>query len=307
MRITQLRQILEIEKCRSISQAAHNLFVSQPALSTLLNDFEKEVGVQLFNRSNLGIVPTPDGERLLAMMREVVSGLDNIQNYAQEIDSLAGEITLYIGPAYHFLIPDILKRFKQACPKMDLHFLDSTMDLPNLVDAIRKHLCSFAVGCIYPGAYKSCDRDIVMLPLSETNVVLLANQAHPLCQKTPLALTDIFDEQIVVLENLSWETLVANDFLKQPFTRTPLLYLDRLSIFQLLAENAVIALAALPLGKATYEPHYPFLKVLPFHEPLQMASWQTYLLYNQRTCTRAENVLLAELKNLLAEKQLLEQ
>lgn len=305
MRITQLRQILEIEKCRSISQAARNLYLSQPSLSTMLNDFEKEIGVQLFSRSNLGIVPTPEGERLLAMMREVVSGLDNIQNYAQEIDSLAGELTLYIGPAYHFLIPDIIKRFKQVCPRMDLHFLDSSMDLPNLVDAIRKYQCSFAVGCLYPNASQSGNRDIVMLPLSQTNTVLLVNQAHPLCQKEPLVLADILTEQVVVLENLSWETLVANDFLKQPFVRTPLLHLDRLSIFQLLAENAVVAIAALPLDKQTYEPHYPFLKVLPIHQALSMTSWQTYLLYNERTCTRAENILLGELKGLLQEKQLL--
>lgn len=72
MRINQLRQILEIEKCRSISQAARNLYISQPSLSIVLNDFEKEIGVQLFTRSNTGIRPTPDGERLLSMMHEVI-------------------------------------------------------------------------------------------------------------------------------------------------------------------------------------------------------------------------------------------
>ena len=106
-------------------------------------------------------------------------------------------------------------------------------------------------------------------------------------------------EQVIVLENLSWEALVTNDFLKQPFARAPLLNLDRLSIFQLLAENEAVAIATLPLGKLTYEAHYPFLKVLPLHETLQIESWPTYLLYNERTCTRAENILLAELKTLL--------
>ena len=57
MRLTQVRQILEIEKCTSISQAARNLFVSQPALSAVLNEFEAEVGVQLFTRTNSGIYP----------------------------------------------------------------------------------------------------------------------------------------------------------------------------------------------------------------------------------------------------------
>ena len=33
MRLTQIQQILEIEKCTSISQAARNLYISQPALS----------------------------------------------------------------------------------------------------------------------------------------------------------------------------------------------------------------------------------------------------------------------------------
>ena len=53
MRLTQIQQILEIEKCTSISQAARNLYISQPALSALLHEFETEIGVQLFDKNQI--------------------------------------------------------------------------------------------------------------------------------------------------------------------------------------------------------------------------------------------------------------
>ncbi len=46
MKLEQLRHIIAIEKCKSISKAAKELYTRQPALSTSLNSLEKEIGVQ---------------------------------------------------------------------------------------------------------------------------------------------------------------------------------------------------------------------------------------------------------------------
>lgn len=306
MRINQLRQILEIEKCRSISQAARNLYISQPSLSIVLNDFEKEIGVQLFTRSNTGIRPTPDGERLLSMMHEVITGIDNIQSYAQSAQDMTGEVTLYIGPEYDFLIPEITLRFKAVCPKISLYFMDNTIDLPNLVDRVYKHLCSFAVGYALPQAYAAAaDSDIAIQPLAEVNMVLLLNAQHRLCQKPVLTLADLFDEQVLLMDSLSRDSLLEQGFFRLPFTRMPMLSPDRLAVFQLLQRNAAVVLSALPVDTETYEEDYPFLRILPFHEQLQTENWPTYLLYNAKMNSRMDILLLEQLKKLLWEKGLL--
>ena len=62
MRIEQLLYLSEIAKTHSISIAANNLFVSQPAISTAIKKLEEELDVTLFSRSKNGVFLTPIGE-----------------------------------------------------------------------------------------------------------------------------------------------------------------------------------------------------------------------------------------------------
>ena len=55
MTLQQLRYLIEIAACGSISQAAHNLYTSQSSLSVAVKDVEAEMGVTIFERSNRGI------------------------------------------------------------------------------------------------------------------------------------------------------------------------------------------------------------------------------------------------------------
>ena len=64
MRLEQINYFVQIVKCGSISRAAEVLFMSQPALSSTMRDFENELGVQLLVRSSKGVSPTEAGERI---------------------------------------------------------------------------------------------------------------------------------------------------------------------------------------------------------------------------------------------------
>ena len=50
MNIQQLQYLIEIERTRSISQAAENLYMGQPNLSRILRDTEERVGFAIFER-----------------------------------------------------------------------------------------------------------------------------------------------------------------------------------------------------------------------------------------------------------------
>ena len=50
MELTQLLQFKTIAECKTMTQAAKKLHISQPALSTGLKKLEEELGVQLFER-----------------------------------------------------------------------------------------------------------------------------------------------------------------------------------------------------------------------------------------------------------------
>ena len=62
MTLQQLKYALTIADCGSMNEAAKHLFLSQPSLSETMKELEQEIGMQIFLRSNRGIVITPEGE-----------------------------------------------------------------------------------------------------------------------------------------------------------------------------------------------------------------------------------------------------
>lgn len=72
MTLTQLRYVIEVANSSSMNEAARNLFISQPSLSSSVKDLEEEVGLELFKRTNRGISMTPEGEEFIGYARQVV-------------------------------------------------------------------------------------------------------------------------------------------------------------------------------------------------------------------------------------------
>ena len=72
MTIQQMKYIIAIVQCGSITEAAKQLFISQPSLSNAVKDIEAEAGIEIFQRSAKGITLTTDGMEYLSYARQVV-------------------------------------------------------------------------------------------------------------------------------------------------------------------------------------------------------------------------------------------
>lgn len=71
MTLQQLKQVLAVADCGSMNEAAKRLFIAQPSLSAAVRDLEDEIGIEIFLRSNRGIVITPEGEEFLGYARQI--------------------------------------------------------------------------------------------------------------------------------------------------------------------------------------------------------------------------------------------
>ena len=72
MTLLQLKYIVKIVECGSMNEASHELYVSQPALSSSVKELEKELGIEIFTRSSQGIALTVDGAEFLTYARQVL-------------------------------------------------------------------------------------------------------------------------------------------------------------------------------------------------------------------------------------------
>ena len=58
MTLQQLRYVTAVADCGSMNEAAKTLFVSQPGLSGAIKELEEETGIEIFKRTNKGVLPT---------------------------------------------------------------------------------------------------------------------------------------------------------------------------------------------------------------------------------------------------------
>ena len=79
MQTSYLRYMVEIERTRSITQAAANLFLTQPSLSRILHEMESQLGYAIFERTNRGVRPTEAGTAFLRHAKRVLSEMEAIE------------------------------------------------------------------------------------------------------------------------------------------------------------------------------------------------------------------------------------
>ena len=79
MNTQHLQYIIEIERTRSISQAAENLFLGQPNLSRILHDMEQSLGFRIFERSTRGVRPTTRGTIFLQHAKSILRETEAIE------------------------------------------------------------------------------------------------------------------------------------------------------------------------------------------------------------------------------------
>lgn len=72
MTLTQLKYVIKVADLRSMNKAAKDLYISQPSLSSAIKELENEIGIELFLRTNRGVVLTLKGEEFLGYARQVV-------------------------------------------------------------------------------------------------------------------------------------------------------------------------------------------------------------------------------------------
>lgn len=73
MTLQQIYYVITISETGSLNKAAEKLYVSQPSLTSALQELEKELGITIFNRGGRGVTLTGDGADFLLYARQVYS------------------------------------------------------------------------------------------------------------------------------------------------------------------------------------------------------------------------------------------
>jgi len=120
--VRHLRIVEAVSRSGSVSRAAEQLNLTQPAVSHALRDLEDRLGVSLFERQTRRMAPTAEGLRLLESAGRVLDELRGVEHELEQFrDGHRGLIRLATGcyTCYYWL-PRLLGAFAQAWPGVDV-------------------------------------------------------------------------------------------------------------------------------------------------------------------------------------------
>ncbi len=119
--------IYEIYKEKSFTKAAKNLFISQPALSATVKKLEKELQIQLFDRSTSPLTLTSEGEAYIKAIEEIFNIKKEYENYIIDVSNLnVGSISIS-GANFisSYVIPKFIVPFSKKYPMINIELLES--------------------------------------------------------------------------------------------------------------------------------------------------------------------------------------
>lgn len=124
----QLKYILKIAEERNITIAAQKLYISQPSLSSLLSNVERELGNELFDRSITPLKLTYAGELYVDAAKNILHTQDLLKS---KINAIQGgkKGRLIIGcssPLASYLFPVIIPKYMSKNPDVELKLLEQT-------------------------------------------------------------------------------------------------------------------------------------------------------------------------------------
>ena len=122
MTLQQFRYIMTAATTGSLSEAAKQLYITQPTLTVAIQELEEELGITIFNRTNRGVSLSAEGEEFLGYVRQVMEQLDLIreqylgdhpvkhqfcvstQHYSFAVEAFVALLREYGGEEYDFRI-----------------------------------------------------------------------------------------------------------------------------------------------------------------------------------------------------------
>ena len=194
MTLQQLKYIVTVASKGTISEAAKELYIAQPSLTSAIKELESELGITIFNRTNKGVILSVEGEEFLGYARQVIEQTNLIkekysgkssgkhqfcvstQHYSFAVEAFVELLRQYGGEEYEF-------RLRET----------QTYDIIEDVARLRSE-----VGLLYLNKFNETilrktirANDLKFQPLFIAKPHVFVSSASPLANKIAISLDDL--------------------------------------------------------------------------------------------------------------------
>lgn len=197
----ELQCFIAVSEALNFTAAANQLYISQPGLSKIISNLEKDLNVRLFDRNTRNVSLTESGEYFLSVVSDFLHRCEVLDQYNPK-DSLStpGQLTIGMGDLTESLyFPKIVNQFSLANPLC--HLSIKRYDPKELLDAIDSGEADFGIMTSYaipPTGYQY--RVYYPSPL-----MLVVPPSHRFANRESVSMTELKNEYFVTINrSASW-------------------------------------------------------------------------------------------------------
>ena len=198
-------------KCGSVTKAAAELNISQPAVSQALKQLEQSLNTELFYRASKGMQLTAEGELLFSYVK---NGYEQIEMGVQKVRQMQnmelGEIRIGASDmTLQFYLLPFLEKFHEQYPAIKVYVTNAPT--PGTLESLRENRIDFAVvSSPFPEM-----KDAEVISVREIEDVFVAGRRFISCKNKTLDFKDLERLPLICLEGNTSTRRYVDDFLSR--------------------------------------------------------------------------------------------
>lgn len=197
MNFRQIEIFKAVMETGTVTGAARRLHISQPAVSKLLGQFERDLGFSAFDRVKGRLVPTAEARALFSQIERAYQGLDYLNRFAQDLREMRnGHLILGVMPALSARwMPTVVARFLHQHADLTVSLL--TRNSSKVMEWVADQQVDVGIALL------TIDDPMVHREtLWEYEAVCVVPTDHRLAEKSVIEARDLEDEPFISLSSL---------------------------------------------------------------------------------------------------------
>jgi len=196
----ELKIFNTVAQAGSFSAAAQAMFLTQSSISQHIDNLEKQLGVQLFERGNRGVSLTAEGKKLERYSKQLLKLAAEAERELTRVANLENG-HLRIGATIHtagYMLPEWLQKLQGVYPNIKVSLLtDSEQNLIN----------DLALGSLDLGFTEddlpAIPRDIRSVTVRDSELFIMVGGGHPWFSRTQITLPELDGQSMIAFPHNS--------------------------------------------------------------------------------------------------------
>lgn len=191
LNINHLRIFYHVGKNLSFTQAAKDLYISQPGVTAQVKNLEDSLCLQLFTKRRSKVCLTEEGKtlfqyakRLFEFEHEIEEAIENIRTLKQ------GTLRLAVPTAFTSFMSFMMDRFYESYPNIRIQVIEGTSQ--SIVGKLLENKAE--IGIV---SKVEDDPDIKFIPIMKEKIFFVVNTSHHLVEKGQVSLKELANEPII--------------------------------------------------------------------------------------------------------------